>query len=119
MNINNIVLSSILVMPLVGCTPNVKTVYRDVARPMLVCPAPPRLKTPELYITLLTEEDYNDYGKVAQYYNISIRQLLDQINKYKLILERYDKTSESYLELNAEFELMYKHQRIENEISGD
>jgi len=103
----------------VGCsfTPEVK--YRDVARPILVCPAPPKMKAPDLYIYRLNDTDRENYGKVAQYYNISIRQLLDHIRKHQIILERYDKTSESYIEMNAEFELMYKHQRIEDEIDRD
>jgi len=108
-----------VLLTLSGCSMMPDVVYRDVARPILVCPAPPKIKLPVLYSTMLTDADSENYGKVAQYYNITIRQLLDHIKKHELILQRYNKTSESYIEMNAEFELMYKHQRIEDEIDRD
>jgi len=108
-----------IILLFTGCGYNTNIVYRDVARPMLICPAPPEIEMPELYISTLTDADRADYGKVAQYYNITIRQLLDHIEKQSLVIDRYNKTSESYEEMNMEFEIMYKQQRIKDEISGN
>ena len=101
-----------------GCTPEIQTVYRDVARPILVCPEPPIIPRPTLYITKLTPNDATAYGKVSQYYDISITQLLNHIDKLELVIERYSKTSESYIEMNDEFEVMYKLQGLKDEIEG-
>lgn len=101
-NITVLIISFIL---LIGCSERV--IYKDVARPVLVCPEPPTLQQPDLYISKLSSADVTDFGKVSQYYVISINQLKTHIKNLENILNRYNKVSESYKELNTEFEIMY------------
>ena len=46
--------------------------YVEVSYPILVCPAPPEMEMPDLYISQLTEADYKNYGKIAKYYDINV-----------------------------------------------
>lgn len=94
-------------MPLLlsGCSLfQTRVEYVKVSYPILVCPAPPVMQMPDLYISLLTEADYKNYGKIAKYYDITIEQLINYIKSLELVIDRYDKTSDAYGKLKAEFE---------------
>lgn len=84
----------------------VKTEYIKVSYPVLVCPDPPELKAPELYINKLTLDDSVDFGKVAKYYDITLKQLTDYIDDLELVIDRYSKTSKSYRELESNLDLL-------------
>lgn len=101
---NNIILvaCSLLLSSCSLFTPKIE--YVKVAYPILECPAPPVLNRPQLYINMLADGD--NIGKVAQYYNITLEQLVTYINTLELVIDRYSKTSESYIRLKSEMESM-------------
>ena len=81
------------------------TEYVKVSYPIMICPAPPEVKKPDLYINKLTQADSKDYGKVAQYYDITLQQLTSYIDQLEMVIDQYNKTSEAY-------------QQMENEVNG-
>lgn len=83
-----------------------KTEYVRISYPILVCPESPVLVKPDLYINKLTQADAKNYGKVARYYQISLIQLSGYIKELELVVDRYNKTSESYKGLEAEVNKM-------------
>lgn len=78
--------------------------FVEVWYPMLVCPAPPVVERPDLYISKLTEMDRTDYGKIAQYYEVTLEQLITYIDSLELVIDSYDKTSKEYEKIKEDFE---------------
>jgi len=95
-----------LILLMSGCSwlPT-NTEYVKVSYPIMICPAPPEVKKPDLYINKLTQADSKDYGKVAQYYDITLQQLTSYIDQLEMVIDQYNKTSEAY-------------QQMENEVNG-
>lgn len=92
-----------LILLMTGCSWLPKqTEYVKVSYPILVCPAPPVIQEPSLYINKLSPADSKNYKKVAQYYDITLQQLTNHIDQLELVIDRYNKTSESYKELEDE-----------------
>ena len=93
-----------LIFPLIGCGST--TEYVKVSYPVLVCPAPPILNRPHLYINRLVSDDAKDYGKIAKYYEISLKQMTNYMTTLELIINRYGATSQSYEELSERFNMI-------------
>lgn len=92
---------------IMGCTPQVKTVYQKVEVPIYIVPKPPAYQRPTLYIETMTDEQKNDIGELSKGYAVSIIQIkqyacyLEQIvNKYKELSEQKDVTIKPILTLN-------------------
>ena len=86
-----------------GCASG-RTKIEQVQVPVLVCPAPPIVKRPDLEIYKLTEQDLNDPGKVAQAVKITLVQLQSYSILLETIIRTYKNTSEAYDELRQELE---------------
>jgi len=92
-----------------GCSVfKAKVEYVEVSYPILVCPAPPKMEMPSLYISKLTKADYKNYGKISKYYDITIEQLVSYIKSLEMVIDRYDKTSDEYKKLEKEFNMNNK-----------
>jgi hypothetical protein len=108
-------------MTLSGCSLfQSKTEYVKVSYPVLICPEPPLVERPNLFINELTMDDRENYKKVAQYYDITLQQLTHHISVLETILERYNKTSVEYKKIQDEFEQMtIKPEEAEEKVDKD
>lgn len=85
-NILSVILLSVL---LVGCNSIGKVKYHDVATPVYVVPAPPKIERPTLAIDSLTEEQRNDPGLVEQAKRASSIQKQGYIEQLEAIIAKY------------------------------
>ncbi len=109
----NIVLALVMVVFLVGCSASkVKTEYKYINKPVLVCPAPSELNGGENVPAVPSLEIYklnpsSSDGEVARAFQLSIIQLKGHIELLRNIIDGYDKTSKEYEKLKGIMDAMY------------
>lgn len=87
----------ILIFLLVGCETiggtKVKTEFKDKPVPVIMVPAPPDVKRPQLEIHRLTPEQLQSYGEVAKAATASVKQLLIYSEILEAIVNKYRELS--------------------------
>lgn len=76
----------------IGCanTETIKTETQEVKIPVLFCPKPNIPPRPNLLFNNIPESELNNHGRVVQYFEGSIQQLLFYIYELETILKLYE-----------------------------
>lgn len=96
---------------LAGCPGTTQYVVKtvEVDKPILVCPAPPKLEDYEFQVNKLTPEDIKDPGKVAQRYKADMYYLRRMEGVYKDIIDRYNKAREDARKAREQVDKIFKN----------
>lgn len=96
---------------------NIKTEYRYVNKPVLVCPSPQDLNggvpipgNPVLAIYSLDENSTD--GEIARAYEITVRQLQGHVDILREIVNSYDRTSQEYKNLKKVMDTLYPENSV-------
>jgi hypothetical protein len=82
-----------------------KIEYVEVPKEVFVCPAPPSITPPDLYIDQLTYKDRKDYDKISKYVVISIDQLKRYIEQLESVISNYKEISKNLETINKTKEI--------------
>lgn len=93
-----------LCVVLSGCfaTAPIQTVVVD--KPVVMCPKPPAVPALVSRVDQLTEADAKTPGVVGEAYKYDMTYLRTMEGIYRMILEEYSKTSQSFDAVNAEID---------------
>lgn len=84
-----ILLVILLAILMTGCNTVGKLKYQNVATPVYVVPAPPKVDRPALAVDALTPEQRTDAGLVAQAQRATAVQKQGYIDQLELIIKKY------------------------------
>lgn len=78
--------------------------YIEVPTPIMVCPPPPAIEKPKLYISKLKRSDKGNHSKIAKYYHITLKQLKAYSKRLERVIEEYKEISKQYESMQNDIE---------------
>lgn len=95
--------------------PDTRVEVVTVEKPLLYCPAPPKIPYPTLMIRGLVPGDEVDPGRVVQFYKATVKQMEGEIRARDLIINAYDQISKKSPDLKpVEVDVMFEE--LTNEV---